>query len=378
MNKKLSHRVVILLSISFLVLVLSGSALARRIVPPADPTKTPKQELGDLIFTDTNLSNPPGQSCESCHIPDLFWTDPDKQFPTSEGVIPGRFGNRNAPQMGYLAFTPFFQFDSVAGLYVGGFFWDGRAVNQKEQAKGPFLNPIEMNATVNYVVNQVRNAPYAGLFKQVFGPTSLDLTKPDDEIYDQIAEAIAEYQQQSEFFPFSSKYDWFLKGQAKLTKQEANGLALFTGKANCSACHPATAAVPGEPILFTDFTYDNLGIPKNPNPLLAGFPQDLGLGAVVNDPAENGKFKVPTLRNIARTSPYGHNGFFSTLEEVINFYNTRDVPGAGFPPPEVPETVNTTELGNLGLTAEEVADLAAFLNTLTDGFAKPALKAPAP
>ena len=371
MEKRPSHRPVAALSLISLFVLLAGNALATHIVPPANSAKTPKQALGDLLFADTNLSSPPGQSCESCHQPDLFWSDPDQQFPTSEGVL-GQFGGRNAPQMGYLAFTPFFHRDSATGQYVGGLFWDGRAPNQKEQAKGPFLNPVEMNATVDHVVNQVREAPYADLFRKVFGPTSLALSKPADEIFDLIAEAIAEYQQQPEFYPFSSKYDSYLKGDVKLTQEEMNGLALFKGKGHCSACHPADPAAPGEPVLFTDFTYHNVGAPKNPNPLLARFPQDLGLGAVLNDPAQNGKFKVPTLRNVALTAPCGHSGLFSTLREVVSFYNTRDVKGK-WPPPEVPENVNRTLIGNLGLTAAEIDDIVAFLNTLTDGFAKPGI-----
>jgi cytochrome c peroxidase len=372
MESSRSRRTVVFFLFMFSFILLAGSALATRIVPPPNSARTPKQELGDLLFADTNLSNPPGLACESCHSPGLFWTDPNKQFPTSKGVL-GEFGGRNAPQMGYLAFAPYFHFDSFAGGYVGGFFWDGRAPNQKQQAKGPFLNPIEMNATVGYVVNQVRNASYADLFKKVFGPTSLDLSKPDEEIFDLIAEAIAEYQQQPEFYPFSSKFDWYLKGEVRLTEHELNGLALFKGKAHCAACHPVDPPVPGGPILFTDFTYHNIGIPKNP--FLARFPQDLGLGAIVNDPAQNGKFKVPTLRNSALTAPCGHNGFFGTLREIVSFYNTRDVPGA-WPPPEVPENINRSELGNLGLTAAEIEDIVAFLNALTDGFAKPDIAKP--
>lgn len=188
-----------------------------------------------------------------------------------------------------------------------------------------------------------------------------------------VADAIAAYESSPEVSPFTSKYDYYLKGQAALTTREASGLALFSSpmKGNCSACH-SLETKPGTPgPLLTDFSYDNLGIPKNMaipayqhDPTL----QDLGLGAIVGDPAENGKFKVPTLRNVAVTGPWGHNGFFTSLEDIIQFYNARDVTPEVWGMPEVPETMNTTELGDLGLAPEEVADIGYFLNTLTDGY----------
>jgi cytochrome c peroxidase len=185
-----------------------------------------------------------------------------------------------------------------------------------------------------------------------------------------------------------------LKGEAELSGQEALGLELFEGKAMCSQCHPSQPGPNGEPPLFTDFTYDNLGVPRNPrNPFYTMPPHwnpereawvDLGLGGFlmsegyppeVYEP-ELGKMKVPTLRNVdMRPYPefvkaYTHNGFFSSLEGVVNFYNTRDV--APWPPPEVPMNVNSEELGDLGLTAEEVSALVAFLKTLTDDWTPPA------
>ncbi len=162
-------------------------------------------------------------------------------------------------------------------------------------------------------------------------------------------------------------------------------------RANCAACHPSQPGPGGEPPLFTDFTYDNLGVPKNPqNPFYDMPPQfnpdgpdfvDTGLGGFLAtvpeyaDLAEEnlGKQKVPTLRNVdMRPSPdfvkaYTHNGFFKTLEDVVHFYNTRDV--EDWPPPEVPQNVNTDELGELGLAAEEEEEaIVAFLRTLTDGY----------
>jgi len=350
--------------------------------------------LGRLLFFDASLSEPAGQSCASCHDPARAFTDPDTSRPTSKGVDPRRFGSRNAPSAMYMAYSPAFHFDPKEAHYVGGQFWDGRAATLEEQAKGPFLNPLEMaNPDKRAVVEKVRRAAYAGLFDRLYGKDAL---KDVDQAYERIAAAIAAYERGPEFRPFSSKYDAWLAGKAKLTKQELRGLKLYEDekKGNCAACHPSRRGPKGEPPLFTDFTYDNLGVPRNPanpfygqdkthNPDGARF-VDRGLGAAVKQPAEDGKFKVPTLRNIARTAPYMHNGYFTTLRGAVAFYNDRDVrkrcpqdlPEAEanrrkcWPAPEVAANVNKDELGRLGLTEREVDDIVAFLRTLDDGFVK--------
>jgi cytochrome c peroxidase len=171
-------------------------------------------------------------------------------------------------------------------------------------------------------------------------------------------------------------------GKYTFTDSECRGMELFKDKAMCAECHILDKDERAGRVLFTDHTYDNLGIPRNPeNPhlripadyfLLTPDSVDLGLGSVVGREEENGKFRVPTLRNIALTAPYGHNGYFKTLEEIVHFYNVRDV-GNEFPPAEYPATINRDELGNLGLTSEEEADLIAFMKTLTDDF-KPVQK----
>lgn len=345
----------------FLLVACAGFASAR----PADPAL--EQVLGGILYFDKNLSNPVGQACASCHLPKAGYADPDREIPVSEGAVAGRFGGRNAPSSAYAAFSPVFGRDQVSGQYVGGQFWDGRAPTLEEQAKGPFLNPLEMNNTREGVVGAVRSSHYARLFSLVYGPGSLDNT---DSAYDLIAQAIASFERTKLVNRFSSKYDRYLKGKGNLTSQEKRGLQLFNGKGNCSACHPSTSADGKTPPLFTDFTYDNLGVPRNmefPFYLMSPGPYpDPGLGKTVNDPAQNGKFKVMTLRNIALTAPYSHNGYFKTLKEIVHFYNTRDIPGM-WPAPDVPETVNKTELGNLGFTGQEEDDIVAFLLTLTDG-----------
>ncbi len=323
-----------------------------------------EEMLGRMLYFDANLSNPAGQSCADCHHPKAGFADPDKSLPVSEGVIPGRYGTRNSPSSAYASFSPPFQFNGE--LWIGGQFWDGRASTLEEQAKGPFLNPVEMNNTKEGVIQAIRNSQYAQMFRRVYGPKSLNNV---ETAYDLVARAIAAFERTNQLNSFTSKYDFYLKGQVALTQQELQGLALFNdpAKGNCAACHPSEV-VNGAPPLFTDFSYDNLGIPKNPQieELIGGpVPVDYGLGAILGDPGENGKFKVMTLRNLAKTAPYGHNGYFKTLKEIVHFYNTRDV--ETWPPPEVLENVNTDELGNLGLTSQEEDDIVAFLMTLTDG-----------
>jgi cytochrome c peroxidase len=343
-------------------LAFTGSMTVAQAAP-----LTQEEQLGKLLYFDEHLSNPVGQSCASCHLPTAGFADPDQNLPVSEGVVPGRFGGRNAPSAAYAAYSPVFGLDTASGLYIGGQFWDGRAPDLVAQAKGPFLNPVEMNNTKEGVVNAVRNSNYAETFKKVYGPKSLDKV---DSAYDLIAKAIAAYEMTSQVNQFSSKYDLYLKGKVKLTAQETRGLLLFNGKGNCAACHPSESSDGVTPPLFTDFSYDNLGVPANMEfPLYSMVPSpypDLGLGAVLKNPDEYGKFKVMSLRNIAETAPYSHNGYFKTLKDIVHFYNTRDV--LTWPAPDYAPTVNNTELGNLGLTSMEEIDIVVFLQTLSDGY----------
>jgi len=327
-----------------------------------------EQQLGRFIYFDKHLSNPVGQACASCHLPKAGYADPDQELPVSEGAVTGLFGGRNSPSSAYAAYSPIFGKDPVTGLYIGGQFWDGRAATLEEQAKGPFLNPVEMNNTKEGVVQAVRNSNYARFFEYVYGPGSLDDT---ESAYDLIAKAIASFERSNQVNKFTSKYDFYLKGKVALTAQEQSGLALFNGKGNCSACHPSTSVDGITPPLFTDFSYDNLGVPANmeyPFYLMDPSPYpDYGLGKIVGETAQDGKFKVMTLRNIALTAPYSHNGYFKTLKDIVHFYNTRDILGV-WPAPDVAENVNKIEIGNLGLTPQEEDDIVAFLMTLSDGF----------
>ena len=333
--------------------------------------------LGEQLYHDTNLSNNRTMSCATCHVIDKAFVDP-RPTNLSLGASLGDDGvsiaDRNAPTAAYAKFIPRFHFDTHEGLYIGGQFLDGRASDLTEQAKGPFLNPVEMNMPdeASVIARIQENPEYVQAFKEIYGD---DIFNDTQKAYEALADTIAKFEKSDTFAPFNSKYDKALKGDAILTEQETRGLALFNGKAECAACHPSD----GTNAQFTDFSYDNLGVPVNhalrdANGKGSEF-VDNGLyqNPHVDDETLKGAFRVSTLRNIAVTGPYMHNGVFKDLATVVHFYNTRDVEGAINPETgevwekgEVDINKNTTELGNLGLTAEEEADLVAFLKTLTD------------
>lgn len=388
-----------------------------------------KELLGKMIYEDKNLSLNSNQACSSCHTGSVGWTGPNSDVNASgavyEGSIPGSFGDRKPPSAAYATQSPLFSVQTQAGaqLFVGGNFWDGRATGWKlgnpaaDQAQGPFLNPKEQalpNAAA--VVSKVCSSTYGDLFVAVWGSTACDGS--DIALaYDKIGLSIAAYEASQEVNQFSSKFDAD-KGRKCLTNQESHGAALFMGKAKCHLCHVGSGKMP----LFTDFTFDNLGIPKNPeNPATIADPTfvDPGLGGFLRNLAANddwrkltyvtnvidldsnqllqlavaneGKHKVPTLRNVDKrpdasfVKGYGHNGYFKSLERIVHFYNTRDVlpvcaatdlpltdeyaqANNCWPAAENPNNINMQEVGNLGLSSAEEAALVAFMKTLTDGY----------
>jgi len=366
---------------------------------------SPLEQLGKMLFFDEQLSTPPGQSCAACHGPDVGFTGPIEAINAAGAVYPGavhvRFGNRKPPAAAYAGWSPPLSYDEDEEVWIGGMFWDGRATGWRlgdplaEQALGPFLNPLEQNnPKASLVCNRVARSDYAHLFEEVWGPGALDCRRHLEGTYDRIGMAIAAYERSDEVNPYSSKYDYYLAGLVDLTDEELWGLELFEreDKGNCAACHPSQPGPNGEPPLFTDFTYDNLGGPTNPdNPFYHAPPKwnpdgdawvDLGLGGFLMNTeyadmaeANHGKQKVPTLRNVDKrpydgfVKAYTHNGYFRSLEELVHFYNTRDV--EDWPPPEVKANVNTEELGNLGLTPEEETAIVAFMRTLSDGYVVP-------
>jgi cytochrome c peroxidase len=392
--------------IAAVALGLAGAVAAQT------PSLTPKEELGKDIFFDDHLSDPPGQACAACHAPEVGFTGPDSFVNAGGGVYPGaiptRFGNRKPPAASYAA-GPILHFATEQGMWVGGTFWDGRATGWRlgdplaEQAQGPFLNPVEQNnASAQAVCLAIQASPYAPLFEMVWGPGSLDCGAGIDGTYERIARSISEYERSFEVSAFTSKYDRYLAGDDRLNGQEKKGLALFEGKAKCAQCHVSRPGPDGAPPMFTDFTYDNLGVPRNlANPFytmpawinpdgaawidygFGAFLAAAGYAPAVYEP-ELGKQKVPTLRNVAKrpdksvVKAYGHNGYFKSLESIVHFYNTRDVlpacethknPKEGsncWPAAEVPMNVNTAELGNLGLKPHEEQALVEFMKTLSD------------
>jgi cytochrome c peroxidase len=386
------------------------------------------EQLGKSIFFDVDLSIDENQSCAACHAPEVGWTGPDDAINAGgavyEGSIAGRFGDRKPPSSAYATVSPIFHMDKK-GLFTGGNFWDGRATGEKlgnpaaDQAQGPFLNPMEQALSDSAcVVYKVCTAAYPVSFEEIWGAGACDITWPadidtvcasegttadlsdddrakSDMDYDRVALSIAAYEDSEEVNSFSSKHDLTFTGKVKLTKQEQRGYALFRGKGKCSLCHIAN----GKKALFTDFTFDNLGLPMNPeNPVYDVDPGfvDVGLGGFLMNSdypeevyrAEWGKQKVPTLRNVdlrpydSFVKAYGHNGYFKTLKGIVHFYNTRDVKDTClgdyteaealasdcWPEPEVSMNVNSDELGDLGLTAMEEAAIVAFLKALSDGF----------
>lgn len=353
------------------------SGLSQSVLAGKSAELSPKQQLGKQLFFETRLSNPSGQACASCHAPGSAFSDPRTKQPVSEGARKGLFTSRNAPSIMYLAMVPKLHLDKKEGIYMGGLFYDGRAASLEQQIEGPSFGYLEMAIKDKQeLIEKLLRLGYQAMFKEIFGDKALATTALG---YQQLTELIADYERSVELNPFSSKYDYYLMGKARLNKQERRGLQVFENekKGNCAACHSVDPQDDGTRPMFTDFSYDNLGVPKNPaNPFLqlrSKFnPEgkhfiDIGLGKTVAKRSENGKFRVPSLRNIAVTAPYMHNGVFRTLKEVVDFYNTRDIdPKWG--KPEVAENVNKDELGDLKLTEQEVEDLLVFMKTLTDGY----------
>lgn len=377
------------------------------------------QKLGSFILQDPNLSLNRNQSCASCHsLQPVPFEEPGSSVVTgfvdadnvkngtavSKGSITTKTGRMNAPTLGYAAHIPAFHRDTETGAYVGGLFWNGRAKDLNEQARGPFTNPVEMAMPDEWAVVEryKERSEYQKLFLDAYRidlndiPSSSSQTNSDIpfsvmDVFIKGADAVAEFERTRNFNKFTSKYDYVLAGKTSLTDKERTGLELFNGKAQCTVCHSSEPTLDRKgkiivPPTFATNQYGNLGLPRNIN--IPGNPEPSeGLGgrpdiqAVDPDGLEIGKHKMVTLRNIALTPPYGHNGVIATLEQAVHFYNTRDTLGyvpdvnhpnfgiTGWPSPEVPQNMNTAfGVGNMGLTDEEEAAIVAFMRTLTDDY----------
>lgn len=279
--------------------------------------------LGRKLFYDTRLSDDNTQSCASCHQTNASYAD-SNQFSTG---IDGSIGTRNAMAVVNIG-------------YSFALFWDGRSATVEEQALAPVTNPIEMNTTWPKVLSKLNaDTYYKDMFKIAFGVDVIDSLD--------VAKAIAQFERT--MLSGNSKYDKWLRGEALLTTNEMNGLALFSDeKADCFHCHGTS--------LFMGFAYENNGV----QPVMI----DKGLGDVTGLSTDIGKFKPPTLRNIELTAPYMHGGQFNTLEEVVEFYNS----GVNQSSPNVSPLMLKSNRpgGSLNLTVQERADLVAFLKILSD------------
>ncbi len=375
-----------------------GTAASAGDNSATESTMSAQAELGQKIFNDTSLSASGRQSCGTCHVA-ASGHAADNGLPAQMGGAALELqGHRSSPSIRYLATNTAFFFDAE-GTPTGGFFWDGRASSLQDQAARPFTNPVEMaNADVASVIDKLSRAAYVEDFKKLFGADIL--SRPDDA-FARMTLALQQFQREDTAFrPFTSKYDEFLRGKAALTEQEVRGFALFNdpAKGNCAACHPSTKKSDGSHPLFTDFSYDNLGIPRNPDLVQNADPAffDLGLcardgGDLLTRPDLCGAFKVPSLRNVALRNAFFHNGRFKTLKDTLTFYVQRDTSPEKFYPLNADGTVNkfddlparyranvnTSEApynrkpGDApALSDAEIDDLIAFLQTLTDGYAR--------
>jgi len=380
------------LTAALLVLALAGcggGSTATQVQPST------ASALGARIFADTSLSASGRQSCQTCHDFGSGTAAPNAQSVQAGGVNLELSGVRNTPSISYMRSEFAFHLDPNDGP-SGGFFWDGRQSTLAAQAAEPFTNPREMAMPDHAsVVARLRVAAYADEFKSVYGANAFDDV---ETAYAHMTEAIAAFETEDKRFEaFTSKFDEVQRGKATFTAAEARGFALFqdAGKGNCSACHPSDVGAFGALPIFTDRTYDNLGIPRNdeiPANADAGY-FDLGLcnnaAIKTSNPELCGAFKVPSLRNVALRHSFFHNGRFHTLKDAITFYVQRDTnPEKWYPkkpdgtydkfddlPAQYKGNVNQQEVpynrhqgDQPALSDAEVDDVIAFLGTLSDGF----------
>ncbi|WP_423206289.1 cytochrome-c peroxidase [Paracoccus yeei] len=386
MTGRLPSRLLVL-AIPLAGAVLVAAAAGRQ---PASPAPGDLAALGQRLFHDTALSRTGTQSCATCHDPEHAFTDP-REGAAGRAVSLGddgvSYGDRNTPTLSYAALSPDFHRDDK-GRYKGGQFWDGRADDLADQAGQPMLNPVEMGMPDKAaVVERLRADPgYAQDFAALFGPQALGDV---DRAFDHAAEALAAYQSTETFMPFDSRYDRFLRGEEELTAQERFGHTVFITW-NCRLCHQLQKQGIVERETFTSFEYHNIGVPVNRAARDANGlgPDHLDLGLLdrpgIGDPAQAGRMKVPTLRNVAVTGPYMHNGVFSDLRTAVLFYNkyTSRRPGSqinretgeDWGPAEIDRNLSLTELqSGLMLDDARVDALVAFLETLTDRRYEPLL-----
>ena len=364
-----------------LIIILLLSSFAH-----AENDQSKKESLGQQLYFDTNLSKNRTQSCATCHNPSHGFID-DRgnkvKGAASLGDDGKSIGDRNTPTAAYALFSPDFQ-RNKKGNYVGGQFHDGREKDLKGQAGGPPTNPSEMGMTdkAATIARIKENQGYLAQFKALYGEA---IFEDSDKAYDAMAESIASFEKTELFAPFDSKYDRHLKGEYQLTKQEDLGMTLFFSQqfTNCNICHQLNKMPASAKETFSNYEYHNIGVPVNSALRQVNgkgkefIDQGLFENPAVDDPKQKGKYKVPTLRNIAVTAPYMHNGVFNDLKTVVLFYDKYNSKSAKrqinpetkkqWNQPEVAENIAIKEL-EIGpaLPNQRINALVAFLKILTD------------
>ena len=377
-----------------ILLFLAGLVCGCDRMADPPPALSAEAVLGEQAFNDPVLSVSGRLACVSCHAAAFGQAAPNAlavQFGGPELKTPGL---RASQPIRYLATNAAFHFDQE-GKARGGFFWDGRADSLALQSHGPLLGAVEMaNPDKAAVVRRMAAATWAKDFRALYGE---DIFKDTDRAFDKLSQALQRFQIEDTLTRgYTSKYDEVLRGRANLTAQEARGLALFNdpAKGNCAACHTSEKSADGSHPLFTDFSYDNLGVPRNPDIPANQDPRHFDLGLCNRQELRArddlcGAFKVPTLRNVALRRAYFHNGRFKTLQDVLTFYVERDThPQKWYPrnadgsirkfddlPRRYLSNVNVAEVpydrkpGDApALNATEIEDVIAFLRTLSDGW----------
>ena len=377
------------------------------------PTASDLAALGKRIFFDPSLSASGRLSCASCHSPGHAYGPPNGRAVQLGGPDLSVQGARAVPSLRYtLNRTPVWSKAYVASAAdrilegneppAGGFGWDGRFNSLREQAAFPLLAPNEMaNSSPADVAAKLQRAPYAQEFRRLFGRQILD---DPAAAYTRALSALERFElDDPSFHPYTSKYDGFLEGTAALSAQELRGLALFNDprRGNCASCHLDGKGADGSHPNFTDYQFEALGVPRNPeiraNASSAYFDDGL-CGPLRTDQAHQaaycGMFKTPTLRNVAIRATFFHNGRFHSLKEALRFYVRRDtdpklwypVSASGsvdkfddLPRPlkanvdVIDEPLTRPEGAAPAWNDAEIDDVIAFLKTLTDADAQPAL-----
>ena len=374
----------------FTILVVNSAAQAEGLS---------EVQLGQVLFFDPSFSVNRTMSCATCHEPDKAFTD--HRINASQGMVSlgddGKsLGSRNTPMAAYASTSPHFHFDKALQEYVGGQFLDGRSSTLADQAGGPPVNPVEMGlSSPEEVVKRLQESPlYKGLFMGLYGESVFDNQEGKSGVllpaYIAFGNALQAFESTDAFSSYDSKYDRFLKGEYQLTVLEDLGRTLFfsNNNVNCNSCHMLKSEdSKKEP--FTNHQYRNIGVPSNPVLLSFGHLKpdfiDHGLldNPAVTDPKYDGKFKNPSLRNVAVTAPYMHNGVFKNLRTVMEFYDHYNNPervinpetGQPWRAPEVSATIDTVELKAHALSDRKIDALVAFLKILTDKRYEPLLEA---